>query len=166
MEQLINDFSPGLFIMQAVIFLVILFLLAKFAWKPIIQSLRIREESIQDALDSAEKAKEEMAKLQADNKKLLDEARQERDTILKEAREIANSIKDEAKEDAAKEAQKMVDDARVAIHNEKQAALADVKSQVAQMSLDITEKILRTKLEDEKEQQALINEFIKDINLN
>lgn len=166
MEQLINDFSPGLFIMQAVIFLVILLLLAKFAWKPIIQSLRIREESIQDALDSAEKAKEEMAKLQASNKKLLDEARQERDTILKEAREIANSIKDEAKGNAAKEAQKMIDDARVAIHNEKQAALADVKSQVAQMSLEITEKILRVRLEDEKEQKALINEFIKDINLN
>ena len=115
MDQLLNDFSPGLFFMQAFIFLILLFLLAKFAWKPIIQSLRIREESIQDALDSAERAKEEMAQLKADNEKLLDEARQQRDTILQDAREVANGIREEAKADAAKQTDKMIADARAAI---------------------------------------------------
>ena len=166
MEQLLNDFSPGLFIMQTIIFLILLFLLTKFAWKPILQSLRIREESIQGALDSAEKAKAEMAKLKADNERLLDEARKERDTILKEARDIAASIKEDANKDASAEASRLIEDARVAINTEKQAALADVKAQVAQLSLQITEKLLRKNLSDEKAQKQLIEEFIKDTKLN
>lgn len=166
MDQLINDFSPGLFVMQTIIFLVLLLLLTKFAWKPILQSLRIREESIQDALDSAENAKKEMAQLKADNEKLLEEARQERDQILKDAREVAASIKADAEEDAGKQASKMIEDARAAINTEKQAALAEVKTQVAKLSLEVTEKLLRKKLEDEKAQKALIEEFVKDINLN
>lgn len=166
MDQLINDFSPGLFIMQAIIFLVLLLLLTKFAWKPILQSLRIREESIQDALDSAENAKKEMEQLKADNEKLLDEARQEREKILKDAREVAASIKADAEEDAGKQASKMIEDARAAINTEKQAALAEVKTQVAKLSLEVTEKLLRRKLKDEKAQKELIEEFVKDINLN
>ncbi|MEM9297020.1 MAG: F0F1 ATP synthase subunit B [Bacteroidota bacterium] len=166
MEQLINDFSPGLFFMQILIFVLILFLLIKFAWRPILESLKIREESIQDALNSAEKAKEEMATLQADNKKLLDEARKERDQILNDARGIANSIKEEAKEDATKQAEKMIEDAKKAINTEKQAALTEVKAQVAELSLQITEKVLRKELKDSKAQKALIEGFIKDVNLS
>lgn len=158
--------GTGLIIWQAIIFLLLFFLLAKLAWKPIVQSLKIREESIQEALDSAEKAKEEMAQLKAENEKLLDQARQERDEILKEAREVATSIKEDAETDAGKQAAKMIEDARHAINTEKQAALTEVKTQVAQLSLQVTEKLLRKKLEDEKAQKELIQEFVKDINLN
>ncbi len=166
MEQLLNDFSPGLFAMQTIIFLVLLFLLTKFAWKPILQSLRIREESIQDALDSAENAKKEMAQLKADNEKLLDEARHEREQILKDARDVAASIKADAEADASKQTTKMIEDARQAINTEKAAALTEVKTQVAQLSLQVAEKLLRKNLEEEKAQKELIQEFIKDINLN
>lgn len=166
MDQLLNDFSPGLFIMQALIFLVLLLLLTKFAWKPIVQSLRIREESIQDALDAAERAKQEMAQLKADNEKLLDEARQQRDTILKEAREVAAALKEEAKTDASKQAERMIADAKAAINNEKRAALAEVKTQVAALSLEITEKLLRKKLSDEGAQKELIEDFVQDVKLN
>lgn len=166
MEQLLNDFSPGLFIMQTIIFLVLLFLLAKFAWKPILQQIRIREESIQDALDAAKEARKEMDKLKADNEKLLDEARVERDKILKEAREIATSIKDEAKTDASKEADKIVSDAREAIKTEKEAAMADVRAQVAELALQVSEKLLREKLSDDKSQKALVEKYINDLNVN
>lgn len=166
MDQLLNDFSPGLFFMQAFIFLILLFLLAKFAWKPIIQSLRIREESIQDALDSAERAKEEMAQLKADNEKLLDEARQQRDTILQDAREVANGIREEAKADAAKQTDKMIADARAAIEVEKQAAMAEVRTLVADLSLQVAEKLLRKNLDNEDAQKELITDFIKDVKLN
>lgn len=166
MEQLLNDFSPGLFVMQTIIFILILFLLIKFAWRPILESLRIREESIQGALDSAEKAKEEMAALQADNKKLLDEARKERDQILNDARHIAANIKDEAKADASKQTEKMIEDAKNAINTEKQAALTEVKTLVAALSLEISEKVLRRELKDSKAQKSLIEDFIKDANLS
>ncbi len=163
--ELLNP-GTGLVVWQAIIFLLLFFLLAKFAWKPITESLRVREESIQQALDSAEKAKAEMAQLQADNKKLLDEARQERDQILKEAREIAAKLKDDAKEDAAKQTDKMIADAKAAINTEKQAALTEVKTEVAGLVINVTEKLLRKKLSDEKEQKQLIEEYIKDVNLN
>jgi len=166
MDQLLNDFSPGLFIMQAIIFLVLLLLLSKYAWKPIVHSLKVREESIQEALDSAEKAKEEMAQLKTDNEKLINEARQEREIILKQAREVAVGIREEAKLDASKQANKMIADAKAAINTEKQAALAEVKSQVAELSLQITEKLLRRKLDDEQAQTELIEDFVKDVKLN
>jgi F-type H+-transporting ATPase subunit b len=166
MEQLINDFSPGLFIMQTVIFLILLFILVKVAWKPILNSIRVREDSIKDALEAAEKAKEEMAKLQSDNQKLLEEARRERDVILKDAREIAAGLQEEAKAEANKQAEKMIADAKMAINTEKQAAMAEVKTQVATLSLQITEKLLRKTLESDKAQKDLINEFVKDLKLN
>lgn len=158
--------GSGLIFWQALIFLLLIILLAKLAWKPIITSLKIREESIQEALDSAEKAKEEMAALQADNKKLLDEARIERDQILKDARTMANSITEAAKEEATKQAEKIIEDAKLAINTEKQVALAEVKAQVAALSLQITEKVLRKELSDKKAQEALIADFIKDVNLS
>ena len=166
MDQLLNDFSPGLFIMQTIIFLVLLFLLGKFAWKPIIHSLKIREESIQDALDAAERAKEEMAKLKADNEKLLDEARQQRDIILQEAREVATGIKDAAKGEASKEADKIVADAREAIIIEKQAAMAEVRTLVAELSLEVAEKLLKKNLADEGSQKELISNYINEVKLN
>ncbi len=158
--------GTGLIVWQTIIFLLLFFLLAKFAWKPILNSLKIREESIQTALDAAEKAKEEMAQLQADNKKMMDEARQQRDEILKEARDVANTIKDEAKEEASKQTEKMISDARAAINNEKQAALSEVKGQVADLVLQVTEKILRENLENDSAQKDLINKYVKDVNLN
>lgn len=158
--------GTGLIIWQAIIFLLLFFLLAKFAWKPIVQSLRIREESIQGALDSAERAKEEMAALKADNEKLLDEARQERETILKDARDVANGIREEAQVQAAKQTDKMIADAKAAINTEKQAALTEVKAQVAELSLQITEKLLRKKLDNEKAHKELIEEFVNDVKLN
>lgn len=163
--ELLNP-GTGLIVWQAVIFLLLFFILAKFAWKPITESLRVREESIQKALDSAEKAKAEMAQLQADNKKLLEEARQERDQILKDAREIAAKVKDDAKEEAAKQTDKMITSAKAAINTEKQAALTEVKTEVAGLVISVTEKLLRKKLSDEKEQRQLIEEYIKDVNLN
>ena len=166
MEQLINDFSPGLFLMQTVIFLILLFILVKVAWKPILNSIRVREDSIKDALEAAEKAKEEMNKLQANNQKLLEEARKEKDSILKDARDIANKLKEDAKNDAEKQTLKMIEDAKNAIKTEKAAALAEVKHQVAELSLEITEKLLRKNLSDDKAQKDLIKEFIKDVKVN
>lgn len=158
--------GTGLIFWQAVIFLLLLVLLGKFAWKPIMNSLRIREESIQEALDSAEKAKSEMAQLQADNQKLLEEARLEKDKILKAARDIAASIKEEAHADASAQTEKMISDAKTAIDTERQAALADVRQQVSQLSLQIAEKLLRKNLSDDKAQKELIEDFVKDVNLN
>ena len=158
--------GTGLIIWQTIIFLILLFLLSKLAWKPIIHSLRIREESIQEALDSAVEAREEMSKLKADNEKLLEEARIERDKILKEAREIGNNLKEEAKADASATADKMIADAREAINNEKEAAMADVRAQVAELALQVSEKLLREKLSDDKSQKALVEKYVKDINVN
>lgn len=158
--------GTGLIFWQIIIFLLLLFLLGKFAWKPIMQSLRVREESIQEALDSAVQAREEMKKLQADNEKLLDEARLERDKILKEAREVGIALKEEAKADATATTDKMVEDARAAIRTEKEAAMADVKAQVANLALQISEKLLREKLSDDKSQRALVEKYIKELNVN
>ncbi len=166
MEQLINDFSPGLFIMQAVIFLILLFILVKVAWKPILNSIRVREDSIKEALEAAEKAKEDMTKLQSDNQKLLEEARRERDVILKDARDVAASLQEQAKTEVSKQTEKMIADAKLAIHTEKQAAMAEVKTQVATLSLQIAEKLLRKSLESDKAQKELVNEFVKDLKLN
>lgn len=158
--------GTGLIFWQALIFLLLLILLAKFAWKPIINSLKIREESIQEALDSAVRAKEEMSQLQADNQKLLEEARLEKDKILKEAREIANSIKEEAHTNATTQTEKMINDAKLAINTEKNAAMAEVRQQVSQLSLHIAEKLMRKNLSSDEAQKELIEDFVKDINLN
>lgn len=156
----------GLIFWQTVVFLSLLFLLTKFAWKPILSALKIREESIQEALSSAEEARNEMENLKADNEKLLDEARHEREKILMEARATANAIRDEAKSDATKVAEKIVNDAKASIEADKQAALKDVRNQIAELSLVISEKILKSKLSSDKEQEKLIEEYVKDLNLN
>ncbi len=158
--------GTGLLFWQAVVFIALFFLLAKLAWKPILASLKERENSIQAALDSAEEAKLEMAALKSDNDKLLKEARAERDVILKEAREAAGRLHDEAQMDAKKNANKIIEDARAIINTEKQAALRDVRAQVASFSLNIAEKLLKKDLSNDKAQKDLVEGFIKDLKLN
>lgn len=158
--------GTGLLFWQAVVFIALFFLLAKLAWKPILTSLKERENSIQAALDSAEEAKLEMAALKSDNDKLLKEARAERDVILKEAREAAGRLHDEAQMDAKKNANKIIEDARAIINTEKQAALRDVRAQVASFSLNIAEKLLKKDLSNDKAQKDLVEGFIKDLKLN
>lgn len=158
--------STGLFFWQLVIFLGLFTLLAKFAWKPIIASLKEREDSIQTALDSAERAKQEMAALQAGNEKLLKEAREERDKILRDARQAASLLQDQIQNEAKKNADKLIADARAVINTEKQAALRDVKQQVALFSLQVAERLMKKNLESDKAQKDLIDSYIKDIKLN
>lgn len=158
--------GEGLIIWQAIIFLALFFLLAKLAWKPILGSLKEREESIQQALNSAEQAKKEMASLKADNEKLLREAREERDKILKEAREAASRLHDQAQADSKKNADKIIEDAKAVIQTEKNAALRDVKAQVAAFSLEVAEKLIKKNLADDKAQKDLADSYIKELKLN
>ena len=156
----------GLIIWQTIVFVLLFFLLAKLAWKPIINSLKDRERSIQDALDTAEKARLEMSQLKSDNEKLLQEAREERDRILREAREIAVKMREDAQADARKASDKIVEDARAAINVEKQAALRDVKAQVATFSLEIAEKLMKKNLANDKAQKELVDVYVKDLKVN
>ena len=158
--------GTGLIIWQLIIFLLLFFLLAKLAWKPIIKSLKDREQSIQEALDTAEKARLEMSRLKADNENLLKLAREEREKILRDAREASNRMKDEAQVDAKKAGDRIIEDARLAINAEKVAALKEVKALVANLSLEIAGKILQKNLADDKAQKNLTQEYIKDLKLN
>jgi F-type H+-transporting ATPase subunit b len=158
--------GSGLIFWQALGFLALLFILGKFAWKPILSALEEREQSIATALEAAESAKTEMARLKADNEKLLEEARLERDRILRDAREAARRFEEAEVAKTSVKTAKLLEDARLAIQNEKNAALTDVRNQVAQLSLEITEKLLRAKLAEEPAQKALVNEFLKDLKLN
>lgn len=158
--------GSGLIFWQAVVFLALFFLLAKLAWKPILASLKERETSIQQALDSAEKAKQEIASMKSDNEKLLQESREERDKMLKEAREASARIKDEAQADAKKAADKIIEEARAAIQIEKQAALKDVRVQVAKFSLAVAERLIKKNLSTDQAQKDLANQFINDLKLN
>lgn len=156
----------GLIFWQTVVFVLLVFLLAKLAWKPIISSLKEREASIQNALDTAEKARLEMAQLKSDNEKLLKEAREERDRILREARDVANRLKDEAQAEAKKGADKIIEEARAAINIEKQAALKDVKVQVALFSLEIAGKLMKKNLSADQSQKELVESYLKDLKIN
>ncbi|QNK76791.1 F0F1 ATP synthase subunit B [Winogradskyella sp. PAMC22761] len=166
METLLNDFSPGLFAVQTVLLLLLIFLMVKFAWKPIISSLTEREEGIQGALDAAEKARREMANLQADNQKLLQEARLERETMIKEARELKTKMIAEAEAEAQVQANKMIIQAQEAIESEKKAAMAELKSQVAGLSLEIAEKVVRKELSNKDKQLELVESMLGEATLN
>jgi F-type H+-transporting ATPase subunit b len=163
--QLLN-FDPGLILWQIIIFLLLFFLLAKLAWKPIINSLKEREQSIQDALDTAEKARQEMASLKSENEKLLKEAREERDKMLRQAREASNRMIEEAQGDAKKAGDKIIEDAKAAINIEKQAALKEVKIQVANFALEVAGKLMKKNLSSDPAQKALIEDYINDLKLN
>jgi F-type H+-transporting ATPase subunit b len=163
--ELLNP-GTGLILWQLIVFVGLFLLLSKIAWKPIINSLKERETSIQEALSTAEKARLEMAQLKSDNEKLLKEAREERDKILHGAREAANRLKDEAQLEAKKAADKIIEDARAAINIEKQAALKEVKIQVAMFSLEVAEKLMKKNLADDKSQKELVEGYLKDIKVN
>jgi F-type H+-transporting ATPase subunit b len=158
--------GEGLIIWQLIIFLGLFFFLAKFAWKPILSSLKEREESIQQALDSAVKAKEEMAKLTAGNEELLKQAKLERDKIIRDARDAANRLIDVAQTEAKKSADKLIEDAKSVINTEKAAALRDVKAQVALFSLQIAEKLIKKNLSSDQAQKDLVSEYLKETKLN
>jgi F-type H+-transporting ATPase subunit b len=158
--------GSGLIFWQLFGFLGLLFLLIKFAWKPMLAALEERESSIENALKAAESARNEMANLKADNEKLLVEARLERDTILKKAQEVSVKMIEESKNEAAKVAAQQIENAKAVIETEKKAALAEVKTQVALLTLEVTEKLLRKNLSEDKAQKALVDEFVKEIKLN
>ena len=165
MEKLINDFSFGLFFWQTLLFLALLLLLRKYAWKPILNAVNEREESINNSLKSAERAREEMKSLQSDNERILNEARVERDRIMKEANEMKNKIVADASDQARVEADKIMDNAKAQIEAEKSSAMAEIKGQVAELSVEIAEKLLRKELDTENKQQALIEDLLKDAKL-
>lgn len=166
MEKLINDFSFGLFIWQVVIFVGLILLLKKFAWKPILDAVNEREEGIKNALESAENAKKEMQDLQADNQRILQEARVERDTMLKEAREMKEKIVADAKNEAQAQGQKMIEQAKAAIESEKNAAMNELKLQVSTLSLSIAEKVLKDELSNKEAQTKLVEKMLGDVKLN
>jgi F-type H+-transporting ATPase subunit b len=158
--------GTGLLFWQTIVFLALFFLLAKMAWKPILSSLKEREESIQTALDAADRAKMEMAQLTAGNERLLKEARDERDKILRDARDAASRLHEQAQADARRNGDKLIEDARAVINTEKLAALRDVKAQVALFSLQVAERLMKKNLSDDKAQKELIDSYIKDIKIN
>ena len=166
MEKLINDFSVGLFFWQSLLFIALILLLKKFAWGPILTAVEEREDGIKDALDAAEKAKAEMQALNADNERILAEARIERDALLKEAREIKDGIVNDAKELANTEADKILTTAKDQINNEKMKAMTELKNTVATLSIDIAEKVLRSELTDKKKQEDLVANALKETELN
>lgn len=162
-----NIVAPeSLIFWTTIIFLLLLFLLRKFAWKPILGAVKSRETSINDALEAAEKAKLEMQNMHADNEKLLQEARAEREAMMKEARELKAKMIADAKEDAKLEADKMVAQAQAAIESEKKAAIAELKQQVASLSLEIAEKVVKHELSDSDKQMKLVNEMLGEAKLN
>lgn len=158
--------NPGTIFWMIIIFAIVLFILKKFAWKPILNALKEREESIANALNSAEEAKKEVAGLKADNERIVAEARRDRDVILKEARDLKDKIIAEAKEKAGEEAQKSIAQARQQIDAEKTAAINTIKKQVAELSVEIAEKVIRKELSNKGEQEKMVDGLIDDIKLN
>ena len=166
MDKLINDFSFGLFIWQVLIFVGLIILLKKFAWKPILDAVNDREEGIRNALLSAENARKEMQNLQADNQRILQEARLERDNMLKDAREMKEKMVADAKNEAQAQGLKMIEQAKAAIESEKNAAMAELKLQVSTLSLSIAEKILKDELSNREAQTKLVEKMLGDVKLN
>jgi len=156
----------GLIFWTIIIFSILLFVLKKFAWTPINNAVNTREQSIRSALNAAQRAREEMKKLQVDNERIMLEARRERDLLLTEARNIKDKLIIEAKEKADSEAKKIIEVARLAIENEKASAISEIREQIAILSVEIAEKILREKLRDDKGNKDLLDKLLKDIELN
>jgi len=156
----------GLLFWMTLTFVILLFLLAKFAWKPIVNAVNDRETSIQDALNQAVLAKKEMEILKADNERIIREAKIERDAILKEARDIRDKIVGEAKDVAKVEGDKMIEAAKQTITAEKNAAMADIKTQIGVLSVNIAESILKQKLDNSEAQNELVQNYLNKSNLN
>jgi len=166
MDKLIEQFSLGLFFWQLILFIGLVLLLKKFAWGPILKSVGEREEGIQNALDEAENARKEMQNLNADNERILKEARAERDNLLKEAREMKEGIISDAKTEAQVQAQKVVEQAQATIQAEKQAAITDLKNQVAELSVQIAETVVRGELSDKSKQEKLVADMLKEVTIS
>ena|SRR5210317_834147 len=166
MDKLIEQFSLGLFFWQLLLFIVLVLILSKYAWKPILNAVNEREEGIKDALEAADNARKEIANLTADNERILREARVERDGILKEAREMKEAIITEAKDEAQAQANKVIEKAQQTIESEKQAAIAELRSQVASLSLGIAEKVIKEQLADDKKQVKLVEDMLKEVSIN
>ena len=165
MEKLISEFSLGLFVWQLLIFVGLIFLLRKFAWKPILDAVNDRETSIKDALTAAEEARVEMENLQSDNQRILKEARSEKEALLKEALTTKSEIINAAKEEAQQEAQKIIIQAQETIQNEKRVAVNELKHQVGYIAIDIAEKVLKKELESKEKQMQLVNQILEDTDL-
>ena len=164
--KLVEEFSFGLFFWQAFILLILILLLVKFAWKPIMQAITEREEGIKNAIASAEKAKKEMQNLQADNERIIKEARVERDNLLKEAREIREKIIADAKSEAEVQGHRMIEQAKQAIVSEKNAAMSQLKSHVSSLSLEIAQKLIKQELSTAKAQEELVEKLLGEVKLN
>ena len=156
----------GTVVWASISFLVVLFLLKKMAWGPILQGLKDREEEIQGALNSAKEARAEIENLQSDNERLLQEARAERDGMLRDARDMADKLVSDAKQTAKDEGERMIEQAKQAIDGERAAAVAELKAEVAKLSLEIAEQLVRKELSDDSAQQDLIGRMISDSKLN
>ena len=165
MEKLISEFSFGLFFWHSLVFVGLVFLLKKFAWKPILDTINERETSIRDALKSAEEARSEIETAQADNKKILKQALIEKEKILKEANTLKNNIINESKDIAKIEAEKIIKQAEDFIKAEKNAAINDLKVQVAELSINIAEKVLKDELNDKVKHVKLVERLIEDSNI-
>ena len=162
-----NFTSPeSLVFWTTLIFIVFFFLMKKFAWKPILGAVKSREESINQALAAAENAKKEIQNLKSDNEKLLAEARAERDMMMKEAREIKEKMISDAKNEAQLQGEKMIQQAKIAIESEKNAAMSEMKNQVSSLSIEIAEKLLKTQLADNSSQTALVERMLDEVKLN
>lgn len=159
--------SPeSLIFWTTIIFVIFFFLLAKFAWKPILGAVKSREESINNALASAEAARREMQNLTADNERILQEARMERDALLKEAREMKDKMIADSKHEAQLQGERMIEQAKAAIESEKNAAMSELKSQVSSLSLEIAEKLLKEELSNKEAQTKLVEKMLGDVKLN
>lgn len=165
MEKLISEFSFGLFFWQLLIFIFLLLLLKKFAWKPILDSVNERESFIKNAMLEADKARNEMASIEESNQKVLKEARAEREALLKDARATGAEMIAQSKIDAQTEANKIIAQAQETIRNEKRAAVNELKNQVAQISLEIAEKVIDKELDNKNKQAELVDKFLKDVSL-
>lgn len=156
----------GTIFWMVIIFGITLFILKKFAWKPILSSLKAREHTIADALSAAERARREVDGLKANQDQLIAEARREKDVILREAREIKDKILAEAKNQARDEGQKLLQAARTQIEAEKNAAMTEMKKQIVELSVLVATKIIQKELKEDKDQEALVNNLLNDLKLN
>tara|TARA_A100001035_G_scaffold186061_1_gene148276 strand:+ start:649 stop:1149 length:501 start_codon:yes stop_codon:yes gene_type:complete len=166
MDKLISDFSLGLFFWQTLLFIILIFFLKKYAWKPILSAVEEREGGIKEALDSAEKAREEMKNLTADNERILSEAKKQRDEILKEAREMKSKIISEAKESANVEAEKLLLSAKNQINTEKAKALNELKNTISDLSIEMASQVINTELSNPAASKKIIEEALNETKLN
>jgi len=156
----------GLLFWMLVTFSILLYILGKYAFPPILRALKEREKTIEEALKAADKAREQMARMKADNERLMEQARREREKMLAETREIKERILSEAREQATEERKKIIESAKAQIASEKAAAIGEIRNLVASLSVDVAEKILRRKLEEDKEQQKLIDDYLRSVKAN